>query len=305
MDLLATVPQRFRSIGLNALDQYAPEVVVGLRALKSRIWFVDSAAASGGNGASWPGAVQTIDAAINLCSPNDVVLVAPGHAETISAAGGIDADVAGISIIGLGNGSKRPQITLGTATTTDIDIDAADVTIENLVFIANFADIAVCIDVNADDFALRGCEFREATDLNFLVCVQDAAAGGSDRITIEYCKARCPDAADTHFVNFAGTGDGHVVRNNILFGDWGTMAIGGAGVVTNCVVLDNVISNAATGNDACINFAATATGIVMRNLACGGAAQANGITATAMAIAQNYYGVVTEDLSAILDPIAT
>ena len=43
----------------------------------------------------------------------------------------------------------------------------------------------------------------------------------------------------------------------------------------------------------------------MRNLCGGGAAQANGVTATAMAVAENYYGVVTEDLSAILEPIAT
>ena len=83
------------------------------------------------------------------------------------------------------------------------------------------------------------------------------------------------------------------------------MCIGGAGVVTNATVVGNFISNAATDNDSCINFAATATGIVMNNLACGGAAQANGITATAMAIAENYYGVVSEDLSAILEPIAT
>lgn len=39
--------------------------------------------------------------------------------------------------------------------------------------------------------------------------------------------------------------------------------------------------------------------------AAGGAAQANGVTATACLISQNYYGVVSEDLSAILDPIAT
>ena len=51
------------------------------------------------------------------------------------------------------------------------------------------------------------------------------------------------DAANTHFVNFAGTGTGHRIIGNELIGDWGTMAIGGAGVVTNAVIRDNVISN--------------------------------------------------------------
>ncbi len=83
------------------------------------------------------------------------------------------------------------------------------------------------------------------------------------------------------------------------------MCIGGAGVVTYATVIDNVISNAASDNDSCINFAAAATGICMRNLCAGAAAQANGVTATAMAVAENYYGVVSEDLSAILEPIAT
>ncbi len=206
---------------------------------------------------------------------------------------------------GLGNGSDTPTVTFGTANTADVDIDAANVTVENLHFIANFADVAAAIDVNADDFTLRNCRFTEGTNLNFLICVQDAAAGGSDRITIEGCHAICPDTANTHFVNFAGTGTGHVVRDNILIGDWGTMCIGGAGVVTYATVIDNVISNAASDNDSCINFAAAATGICMRNLCAGAAAQANGVTATAMAVAENYYGVVSEDLSAILEPIAT
>src|SRR5690606_7104936 len=134
------------------------------------------------------------------------------------------------------------------------------------------------------------------------ICVQDAAIGVSDFITIENCRAICSDAANTHFVDFSGTGAGHLARDPILTGGWGTMCIGGAGVVTNCTVIDNVISNAASTNDSCINFASTATGICMRNLCAGAASQGNGITATAMAIAENYYGVVSEDLSAILEP---
>lgn len=260
-----------------------------------------------GNGQNPDSPVATIDYAIGLCTANqnDIIYVMPGHAETISAAAGIDADVAGISIIGLGNGTNRPRVTMGTATTTDVDIDAANITIEGIDFLADFADVAVCIDVNADDFTIRKCRFLETTDKNFLVCVQDAAATASDRITIEDCMAICPDAANTHFVNFAGTGDGHIVRRNILMGDWGTMAIGGAGVITNCYICDNDVVNAATTNDAIINLAATATGIVHRNMASGGAAQANGVTATATSQNQNYYGVTSEDLQGILDPVVT
>jgi hypothetical protein len=275
------------------------------------VFFVDSGntAANDANAATDPSQpAATIDGCVAKCTANngDVIFVMPGHTETVSAAGGLDLDVAGISVIGIGNGPDTPVVALDTATTADVDIDAAGITIENLHFTSGFADIAVCIDVNATDFTIRNCRFTEAADdQNFKICIQDAAAAASDRMTIEGCYALQDDAANTHFVNFAGTGKGHVIRGNTLLGDWGTMAIGGAGVVTFCTVLDNVISNAANTVDGCINFAATATGICMRNLACGAAAQANGITATAMAVAENYYGVVTEDLSAILDPIAT
>jgi len=273
------------------------------------IFFVHSGTGtdSAGYGRNPDAPCATIDYAIGLCTANknDRIYVMPGHVETISVVADIDADVAGISIIGLGNGTNRPRVTCGTTANVDVDIDAANVLIQGIDFVAAIADVVALIDVNADNFTIRDCGFYEATDLNFKICIQDAAAGGSDFITIENCRAHCPDAANTHFVNFAGTGTGHLVRNNLLIGDWGTMCIGGAGVVTNAVIVDNCISNAATGNDSCINFAATATGICMRNLCAGGAAQANGVTATAMALAQNYYGVVTEDLSAILDPIAT
>lgn len=250
----------------------------------------------------------TINYASTKCTANngDVIYVLPGHVETITAAAGLAMAKAGVTVIGLGRGAAQPQIKIGGAATADVDIDAASVTFQNVNFVANVADITAAIDVNATDFTLRACRFTQAAvDLNAKIWVQDAAAAGSDRITIEYCHAVAYDAANTHFVNFAGTGTGHLIRNNVLIGDWGTACVGGAGVVTYATVIDNLIYNAATDNDACINFAATATGIVARNLVGGGAAQANGITATAMAINQNYYGVNSEDLSGILEPIAT
>ena len=88
-------------------------------------------------------------------------------------------------------------------------------------------------------------------------------------------------------------------------GDWGTVAVGGAGVITFCAILDNRIYNMAATAEALIHVADTATGIVMGNMGCGTAIQAQGIGATACAIAENYYGVLAEDLSAILEPEGT
>jgi len=250
-------------------------------------------------------ATTTIAKALDFCtaSRGDIIWLLPGHAETISAAAGIALDVAGVNIIGIGEGALQPSITFDTIISADLDVDAANVMVENVHFIANFADITAAIDVNADDFTMKDCRFTElAVDMNALIWVQDGALVTSDRITIDGCYCLVLDAANTHFLNLAGTPDGVVVKNNVLMGDWGTMAVGGAGVVTNIVVTDNIINNTATTSDACINIESTALGIVARNLCAGGAAVGNGITATACLLAENYYQLVTADLSGVLDP---
>lgn len=272
------------------------------------IFFVDSGSGTDGTsyGRSPDTPFATIDYAVGQCtaSQGDVIYVMPGHAEVVIAAGGLDLDVAGISIIGLGNGTLQPTVTLTTADTADVDVDAANILVENIHFRSGFADIVSCIDVNATNCTIRGCKFTEAADnQNFLICILGAAAAASDGLIVEDCYCIQDDATNTHFVSLPGTSKGVIIRRNIIIGDFGTAAIGAAGVVVFGTVVDNVIYNAAADNDSCINLAGT--GICMRNLCGGAAAQANGVTATLWAIAENYYGVITEDLSAILDPVVT
>jgi hypothetical protein len=83
----------------------------------------------------------------------------PGHSESVTAAAGIDADIAGVHVLGLGEGSGRPTFTVSTATTADIDIDAANITFENMIFDLTGIDaVAGGIDVNAAGFTLKKSE---------------------------------------------------------------------------------------------------------------------------------------------------
>lgn len=239
-------------------------------------------------------------------SNGDVVYLMPGHAETVSAAAGISCDIAGVTIIGLGTGTLQPKITFDTATTADLDIDAANITIENVHFTANFADIVAPIDVNAQFCTIRGCRFSEtATNMNALIWILGGSTTTSSGLRVEDCVADDADAANTHFVSLPGTDRGNIIRNNILYGDWGTAAIGAAGNVVNLQVHGNRIYNAATDNDSCINIATAGTGYISENYVTSGAAQANGITAPGCGKCQNFQGVNAEDLSALLDPILT
>jgi hypothetical protein len=72
---------------------------------------------SDGNKGTFNAPFGTIDYAIGQCTAGrgDVIFVKPGHAETISAAGSIACDVAGVAIVGLGVGNARPTITIDTS----------------------------------------------------------------------------------------------------------------------------------------------------------------------------------------------
>lgn len=122
---------------------------------------------------------STLTGALAQCqaSRGDVILVKPGHAETISAAGGIVLSKAGVAIIGLGSGSTRPTFTLDTANTATITVTANNVTVQNCLFVANFLNIATCFSIAnaqvATDFTVDNCEFRDTSNvLNFVACVK-------------------------------------------------------------------------------------------------------------------------------------
>ena len=128
----------------------------------------------------------TIDYAIGKMTANngDVIVVMPGHAETISAAAGIDFDVAGITCVGLGKGSDRPTITFGTAITADMDIAAANTTLINLVFVNALDNMTAPIHITGADCTLLNIETRD-NDSNYHVDDFIVTAATADRLFIK------------------------------------------------------------------------------------------------------------------------
>ena len=278
------------------------------------VWYVDSGAAGKGTTSAYgynPDApFSTLVAASdsgNLAS-GDVVLVAAGHTETISAAAGWDCDTAGVTFLGLGVGDLRPTITLDTDPLSDIDIDAANVVFDNLRFVANFLDVAAAIDVNADGFTCRNCEFVDtSTILNSKIWILGATATTSDRMIVENCEFYAYGDTNTAAISLPGTPDRCIIRDNVLMGDWATAAILAAGAITKASILRNLIRNTPDTADSCINIAATSTGVAAYN----GVGTLIGLDATTlntfgstMAVIQNY-AVDTGDRQGVLDPVAT
>jgi hypothetical protein len=113
------------------------------------IFFVHSGTGTDGAGYGQnPDApVATIDYAVALCtaSKGDVIYVMPGHNEDLGNEQ-IDLDVAGISVIGLGQGLLRPRIDFGHANSS-INVGASGITVKNLTLLPAITDVLVAIDV--------------------------------------------------------------------------------------------------------------------------------------------------------------
>lgn len=163
----------------------------------------------------------TIDSAVGYCtaSRGDVILVAPGHTEAISSATALLLDVAGISIVGLGEGANRPTLTFDTANTATIPVSAANVSVKNIIFTANFADIVSFFTLTtANNFTLDGCFFKAtATNMNCkYVVVTDATTSNADGLTITNCTWIEPDSATESMVKMDGDNYRVTIKNNFV-----------------------------------------------------------------------------------------
>ena len=167
---------------------------------------------------------STIDAAISAAtaSRGDIVYVAPGYSQTVATAGAIASDVAGVTVLGIGNGENRPVITFdGADATPSWTISGANTRIENFIFKCNEASLNHMLDITADDVSIVNCDFREGTATPLFFVVADTADNDSDRLTVKGCRFYCPTA---------GNGDAaiHIAKDMIgvriedcdIYGDW-------------------------------------------------------------------------------------
>ncbi len=124
----------------------------------------------------------TIDAAIGLCTANasDVIYVLPGHTEDITN-GSIACDIAGVSIIGLSNGSLKPTLTY-SATNSKINVTAANCRFQNFRLTAGIGDVVTAFlhATAAQNTQYIDIEFFASSTFNFINCYTLGAANISD-----------------------------------------------------------------------------------------------------------------------------
>ena len=228
-------------------------------------WWVDSAGSNQGDG-TFKRPFASIEIAINSGKvvAGDQIHCKAGHVETVTAAAGLDLDVAGVTIFFHGQGSNRAQITFTTAPTADMDIDAANITLVNPLFVAGIDALTGPIDVNAADFTIINGEWRDAPAMGTTdAIVADAAA---DRMTIDGWRF-IPSTTGTQKqsnIQVAAAND-VILRNIDIFGDFGTGAIENGTAWINALLENVRINNTSASPTVGILLQATSTG-AMRNV---------------------------------------
>lgn len=233
---------------------------------------------SNGNRGTYDAPFATVAYAVTQCTAarGDIIVAKPGHAETISAAGGIAMSISGVAVVGLGVGSHRPKFTLDTANTATILVSADNVSFSNCQFIGNFLSIATCFALStAKWFTLQNCYFGDTSGvLNFLNCVKSTGAANTiDGLTITDCIWNSIGTTSVNsFVLTANDIDNATLSRNevgmVTTVDAAILLTVTAGVLTNLTVDYNrgYRKNTTTAGGSLINVGGTtSTGFVSNN----------------------------------------
>jgi hypothetical protein len=240
-----------------------------LSAYPGKVVWVHSGTGSNGNRGTFDKPFASIDYAVGTCTANkgDIIMVKAGHTETVTAAAGLDLDVAGIAIIGLGTGSNRPTINFTTVVGADMDVDAANITVMNLLFTGGIDALTGPIDVNAADFSMINCETRDVTGQATDFIVTDANAS---RFLISNWKHAGAAAAGADTAISIVGGDDWVIEDFWIYGNFAVAAIENVTTAANRVRIGGGVKPSfiwtENSADVAVTMVAASTGFVGPNI---------------------------------------
>jgi hypothetical protein len=236
---------------------------------QGKTWYVSSVI-NAGNGETIEGAAGTLQEVIDAIDTAETagyevegstINILPGHSETITGAGGLTFDVAGLRVIGHGIGSQRPTFLMDAGTTVTAVVTGANTYIENCVFKAGHSDIATCFDVDAAGFHLVNCEFQDnTTHENFLVGILSGSTTDNvcDGLTLIGNRFYTGTDSHTAFCQLVGDTDRVWVEGNLYQQGKPGGSAGSAGIFLDgtagddwgfITVKDNVINVHTTASD--------------------------------------------------------
>ena len=256
------------------LDNLIRGMCADLNVGAGSIFYVDSGV-DGTTGVTPATAVGTLDEGVNLCTADagDVIVVMPGHNEALTAADGVDCDVNGITVIGMGRGQNKPTFDYDNAN-GEFVIGAHSVTIINLRFrvSANATTKAIDVESAGDDFAIINCEFGYAEtasdEFASAIIVGDTANDG----LIKGCTFRAGGQAAVQAIYIDADIVGITIEDNDIWGDYSKANIFIEEASDDVIIRRNLLFNGTMGGDGeigeveVLEAADSTAGLVANNL---------------------------------------
>lgn len=184
------------------------------------IYFVDSTAAGAGatlgHGGNPDKPFSSIAYAFSsdVLAAGDTVYVMPNHAEAISAAGTITADIAGVRVIGLGWGAKRPTLTW-TATDGTIAVSATSVEFKNFLTRVTIDEVVSMWNWTGAWGVMDAVDFRLAEAAEEAIQFLLTTSGASD-LTVRNCSHYQATASASNAQWLKVLGARSVIEDNVI-----------------------------------------------------------------------------------------
>lgn len=205
------------------------------------IYFVDSSTAGSNNndGKAPNTAFSTLAYALTKAVAGDTIVLAPGFAGSLTAAQALS--LAGMSLLGIGQGALKPTITVNGAV-DGLNITGANITVANIAFAPPETDEATSM-INV---AAAGCSLLNIsgigskTSKNFVDCITIAA--GADDLLIQGLEIYNSVVAVNSFISIEAAVNRLKIFDSFCFGDVVT-----GGVIDSAKALQIHLKNLVVG----------------------------------------------------------
>jgi len=244
----------------------------------SRIFFVNNSttakmfgaiSGSDGNGGLSPKEpLATITKAISKCvvGRGDVIVVMPGHAETLTAA--LAMSTAGVQLLGCQVGNLQPVLT-ANGTINLINLTGAGCMVAGLKLVNITTDATTSlVNVAAADCTLKNLKMIGSASGSVAVTDLIVVNAGGDRCRIENVEARNTSKTNNSFINIAAAVDGLTIKSVYYRGLVTTGGIIDAAAATQIRIEDSTV--AVTGSSKSALVLSNNSGGVISNCNFGG-----------------------------------
>lgn len=280
--------------------------IADIHAHPGNIYFVDSVtgtnAAGYGQNPDAPLASVAYAFSSDLVVAGDVIYCLPTHAETIGGAAGIAADIAGVKVIGLGWGTKRPTFTW-SATDSTIAVSAASIVFQNIRCTCSIDEVVSMWNITGASVVLDAVDYFETASAQ-AIQFATASAAAVDFITKNCVHQQATvSASNSQWIEFIGART-QILNNTIVLTQTSNAASkvlsNGTAAVGLVVAGNRIAQTSASGIG--ISLHASSTGMASDNRVTSTGTLAGKIALGGVMGLENY-AATTANKNGILDPV--